>query len=169
MRMDAYPKEMHMQKRKKPSATGTGKAKINVPAFNMDEWRQVNVPRSRYNSSQDGMIKYSSGVTAGKPYVSFSFGNEILAHLSLGNEMRAMIMQHRDDMNRIIMFASPNGYKVNRPSKKNHKSYMRISNRDGQWPETELPILASPILHPKGISSSTVVEFNLSGDGEHGK
>ncbi len=135
--------------------------------FDIDEWMipEVSLGKSK-KTLPDGKIKYRSlkPDANGRKYSAFMFNNSIYDMLNPGEEKRVMVMKHRSDPNRIVMFRSANGYKAVRPTSCKH-FIIKITNSNDIWPNVD-EALCDTIFHPKGIGSATVIEFAVNDSGD---
>lgn len=132
-----------------------------MAGFNIDEWVSLQSPRSGKDGFPDDRIRYSVQGKEQNPYIVVTFGKGMLEHLDPGKDMRAMVMRHRSDRNRMVVFSSPNGYRINKAARSREKYFIRLSNRKMEWPVVDSAEIIKPVLHPKGISGCTVIEIEI--------
>ncbi len=130
--------------------------------FNIDEWSVVSANRHKKHIDEDLIsLKIQDNPKNTKNvYLYIAFRKKILVLLGVKEDNRIMLLLHNDDKSRFLITRSPNGYRVNCPSRKVDYYFIRASI--DKKPEFILgDYYIKPIFHSKGAGSGSMIELRI--------
>lgn len=127
--------------------------------FDINEWVMIS---GNKNSSDNAKIRWSVFRTKSgnnlKNFISITFSDPVYNILS-GMEERVVLMQHKDDARRMLMIPSANGYKI--CSTGSAKFFIKCPLPENMDHLVGKKGYSPYIVHSKGKSSTSILEFNI--------